>query len=199
MYVFSHLFSGEVSDQKQDFSLICTQCLNCYVAQLRYFLGKAIQLGYLTLLSHTSWAFYFLASSFGVAQAKTKLILESLFIKSEIWKFSPNHLTKWVALFLASLTKDSSSSSHQPGGGSQPDSLNDDWKEWNNRSSDNAFSCLWKLLPSPRWFLHPFLTMIPFHIKVPLLSLHEEGHNPGFYRKAISFPKERGKPRVWFL
>lgn len=31
-----------------------------------------------------------------------------------------------------------------------------------------------------------FLTMISFHIKVPLLSLHEEGHNPSFYRKAVS-------------
>lgn len=35
-------------------------------------------------------------------------------------------------------------------------------------------------------FCFRFLTMIPFHIKVPLLSLLEEGHNPGFYRKAIS-------------
>lgn len=91
-------------------------------------------------------------------EAQINFILGHL---SQNWKSEssaqPDHLTKWAVLFLTSLTKGWPSNPHQPGGGNKPDRLSDDGGDEMTPPRDNAFSCFWRLLLFPHWFLYPLL------------------------------------------
>lgn len=132
------------------------------------------------LLNHTSWLEFALPSQLlWHCLMKPKLIL-FLVTFHKIWnlKVQPNHLREWAVLFLTSLTKDSPSNSHQPGGGNKPDSPNDDREGWNNASLGQ---CLFLFLEAP-----PIPTLASVSVTLPGSSFTSKCPYLGFTSRGIT-------------